>query len=146
MPTAGRLAGAVFYGLLAGLLAYLLVPFFEESRVPRLWYPLCGVVGILVGWIFVGPRTGQGTGPAIGTGLTGSVAVAFWVLFFLSAYDMIKLSMRGRYDGPMDAVTGVFAIMADHALQFYAPMIVAVWIGGGIIAGLLTDAFGKRYR
>ena len=146
MPTTGRLAGAVFYGLLAAVLAWLLVPTFEEARAPRLWYPLCGIVGVLVGWVFVGPRTGQGTGPAIGTGLTGAVALAFWVLFFLSGSDMIRLSMRGRYDGPMEAVTGIFAIMVDYALQFRSPLILAVWLGGGIVAGLLADALGKRYR
>ena len=146
MPTMGRLAGAVFYGLLAGGLAWLRVPYFEEARAPRFWYPLCGIVGVLTGWVFVGPRTGQGTGPAIGTGLTGAVALAFWVLFFLSGHDMIRLSMRGRYDGPMEAVTGVFAIMVDYALRFQSPLILAVWLGGGIIAGLLADALGKRYR
>ena len=146
MPTTGRLAGAVFFGLLAGLLAWLLVPSFDDPGPPRLWFPLCGVVGILTGWTFVGPRTGQGTGPAIGTGLTGAVAVAFWVLFFMAGAEMIRLSLRGRYDGPMDAVTDIFAIMADDAQSLYAPFIVGVLLGGGIVAGLLTDAFGKRYR
>ena len=146
MPTAGRLAGAVFYAALAGVLAWLLVPFFPEARAPAYWYPLCVGCGVLVGWVFVGPRTGQGFGPAIGTGLTGAVALAFWVLFLMSGADMVHLSMRGRYDGPMDAVTGIFAIMADYGLQFNGPVVLAVWLGGGILAGVLTDAFGSRYR
>ncbi|MFZ3582701.1 TrgA family protein [Loktanella sp. DJP18] len=146
MPTTGKLAGAVFFALLAGLLAYLLVPFFENGRAPRYWYPLCGIAGIMTGWMVVGPRTGNGTGQAIGVGLTGAAATAFWVLILLSGYDMIQASMRGRYDGPMDAVIAVFTIMTDYAQQLYAPFILAVWLGGGIVAGLLTDALGKRYR
>ncbi|MCF7700791.1 TrgA family protein [Loktanella sp. M215] len=146
MPTMGRLAGAIFFGIVGGVLAWLLVPFFEETRTPKLWFPLCGVVGVLIGWIFVGPRTGQGTGVAIGTGLTGAILVAFWVLFLLSGSDMIRVSMRGRFDGPMDAVVGTFGIMAEYAQQFYAPVILVALLGGGIVAGLLTDAFGKRYR
>ena len=118
MPTMGRLAGAIFFGILGGTLAWLLVPFFDEARTPKFWFALSGAVGVLIGWVFMGPRTGQGTGVAIGTGLTGAVMLAFWVLFFLSGSDMIRASMRGRFDGPMDAVIGTFGIMADYAKQF----------------------------
>ncbi len=146
MPTAGRLAGAVFYGLLAGLLAFLAAPFFGDPGVPKLWYPLCGIVGVLTGWIVVGPRTGQGTAVAFGTGLTGAASIAFWVFFLLSGNEMIRMSMRGRYDGPMEAVIGIFSFMVDYAVQFTDPVVLVVWLGGGVIAGLATDAFGKRYR
>ena len=146
MPTTGQLAGAVFYAALAAALAYLLIPFFQDSRAPRYWYPLCVIAGVLVGWMVVGPRTGMGTGIAISTGLTGAIALAFWVLFLLSGYDMIQSSMRGRFDGPMDAVVGIFTIMTNYGKQFYAPFILLALLGGGVVAGLLTDALGKRYR
>lgn len=146
MPTAGRLSGAIFFGILGGILAFLLIPYFSDAGPPSLWYPLCGAVGVLVGWMFVGPRTGQGLGPAIGTGLTGGVALAFWVLFVLSLKDMIVVSMRGRYAGPIEALVDVFAILSDYAQQFYSPLNAGVVVGGGIIAGLLTDAIGSRYR
>ena len=146
MPTAGKLAGAVFFAVLAAAVAYLVVPLFENAKAPRYWYPLCVVTGICVGWMLVGARTGQGTGPAIGTALTGAAAIAFWVLFFLSGSDMIQSAMRGRFDGPMDAIIGVFAYMVDYAKQFATPETLGTLLGGGVVAGLLTDAIGKRYR
>ncbi|WP_386682077.1 TrgA family protein [Loktanella sp. R86503] len=146
MPTAGRLTGAVFYAALGAALAFLLVPYFDEARAPKYWIPLVIAVGVLVGWMVVGSRSGQGTGAAIGTGLTGAAALAFWVLLLVSGYDMIQVAMRGRFDGPMDAVIGVFSIMLDYAKSFYSPLILFVWIGGGLIAGLVTDLIGSRYR
>ena len=146
MPTAGRLAGAVFYAVLGAVLAFLLVPYFDEARAPKYWYPLVIIVGVLVGWIIVGSRSGQGTGAAMGTALTGSAALAFWVLLLLSGYDMIQVAMRGRFGGPMEAVIGVFSIMLDYAKVFYSPLNLLVWLGGGLVAGLLTDIFGSRYR
>jgi hypothetical protein len=146
MPTTGRLAGAVFYAALGVLLAFFLVPFFEESRSPRYWYPLCVIVGVMVGWFIVGSRSGQGTGAAFGTAITGAIALVFWVLFLLSGYDTIQVSMRGRFSGPMEAVINVFTFMVDYGKMFYSPMNLFVCLGGGIIAGLLTDAVGSRYR
>jgi hypothetical protein len=29
---------------------------------------------------------------------------------------------------------------------FYSPLNLLVWLGGGLVAGLLTDIFGSRYR
>ena len=146
MPTTGRLAGAVFFGLLAAVLAYLLVPTFPESQPPKLWYLICIVCGVLTGWMFVGPRSGQGLGPAIGTGLTGTAILALAVLVLLSGATMLKASMRGSFSGPMDAVIAVFGYMVEQGTVFYTPVVLAVWLGGGVLAGLLTDALGKRYR
>lgn len=146
MPTTGRLAGAIFFGALGGLLCWLLLPAFLDAGPPFFWYLLCPIAGVLVGWTFVGSRTGQGLGPAIGTGLTGGAALGFWVLFVMSGKDMVTASMRGRYSGPVEAVIDIFAYMVDFAKLFYSPMILAVLFGGGLIAGLLTDALGSRYR
>lgn len=146
MPTMGRLAGAVCFGLLAGILAVLSIPVFGDGGPPSFWFPLCGVVGVMTGWMLVGSRVGQGTGPAIGTGISGAACIAFWVLLVLSGEEMIRRSMRGRYDGPMDAVVSLFGVMVDYGAQFNVPLILMVWLGGGVVAGLLTDAIGKRYR
>ena len=148
MPTTGRLTGAVLYGALALLLAVLLLDRFGDSGAPKYWLALCGIVGVVVGWTVVGSRSSGrgGVGIAIGTGITGAAAMAFWVLFFLSGYDMIIQSMRGAYDGPVEAVIGVFEIMVDYAVQFYDPVVVAVWLFGGAVAGIVTTAVGQRYR
>ena len=60
--------------------------------------------------------------------------------------EMIVVSMRGRYSGPIEALVDIFAFLSDYAQQFYSPLNAGVVIGGGILAGLLTDAIGSRYR
>jgi hypothetical protein len=146
MPTAGRLTGAMAYALLGGVLGWLLIPFFDAGRVPDYWLAICIAAGLLVGWVLVGTRTGQRTGVAIGTGLTAAAALAFWVLFVVGARRMVGDSMRGRYDGPTDAVIGVFANMIDDAQQFADPAILLLLVLGSVAAALLTNLIGTRFR
>ncbi|SEN61937.1 hypothetical protein SAMN04488003_12318 [Loktanella fryxellensis] len=146
MPTAGRLTGAMAYALLGGVLAWLLIPFFDAGRVPDYWAATCVGTGLLVGWILVGTRVNQRTGVAIGTGLTAAAALAFWVLFIIGARRMIADSMRGRYDGPTDAVIGVFANMIDDGQQFADPAILLLLVLGSLAAALLTNLIGTRFR
>lgn len=146
MPTAGRLTGALAFALLGGILGWLLTPFFDAGRVPDHWLAICICTGLLTGWMRVGAHSGQRTGVAIGTGLTGAATLAFWVLFIAGARRMIADSMRGRYDGPTDAVVGVFANMIDDAQRFADPAILTVLVLGAVAAALLTNLIGTRFR
>ncbi|KQI69827.1 hypothetical protein AN189_04910 [Loktanella sp. 3ANDIMAR09] len=146
MPTAGKLTGAILYAVLAGGLAYLTGPLFDAGRAPGFWYPLCIVAGLLCGWRIMGARVGQGYSIAIGTALTAAGAVVFWALLILSGHTMITRSMRGQYDGPMDALISTFGLMAGYGQQFATPVVIGVLVLGGLIAGLITEAVGSKYH
>ena len=81
MPTAARLTAAICIAALGLVFAFLTIPFFPESRPPGFWFPLNGIVGLLVGWTVMGSRAGRGMTAGIGNGITGAVALLFWVLF-----------------------------------------------------------------
>jgi len=145
MPTAGRLAGAVAFLILGLCLAYLAVGNFDEGTVPGWWFPLAGIAGIWTGWVVVGSRTGHGWAAGLGNGITGVVALVFWIMMIFSFLEMIKKSMRNSYDGPMDALVNVFELMYTNGRQLFDMNILITIVVGGIIAGLFSEFFGKRY-
>jgi hypothetical protein len=57
---------------------------------------------------------------------------------------MIHRSMRGLYDGPMDALLGVLNIMYDYGHNLAAPATPIALIVGGIVAGWLSEITYKR--
>jgi hypothetical protein len=145
MPTAARLAAAICFGLLGLAFAFVAMIHFEDARQPSYWFPLNGAVGLIVGWGVVGTRAGNGGGGGVGNGITGGVALLFWVFFLMAFSDMIDKSMRNAYDGPVEAVVGVFEIMGDYAVQFAYVDLGVLMIVGSIVSGLLAEFVAKRW-
>ena len=144
MPTAGRLAGAIFFGLFAWYLATITVPFFPESREPDYWFPVSVVIGIFVGWKVCGTRAGRGFSPATGIGLTAGPVVAFCMVFSLAFDQMLQNGMRLRYDGPTAAIVDTFALMAEWGLEFYDINLILTVIVGGLVCAWATELVGQR--
>ena len=144
MPTAGRLAGAIFLGLFAWYLATICVPFFPESRPPDFWFPVSVLLGIFIGWRVCGVRAGRGISPATGIGLTIGPLLAFCMIFSLAFDQMIKNGMRLRYDGPTEAIIDTFALMAELAVDFYSVTLIVTVVVGGLVVAWLTEIVGQR--
>lgn len=145
MPTAGRLAGAVIFGLFGWYLAGITIPFFPESNAPTFWLPAGAFISLVIGWQIVGKRSGQGYNPAMGTGLTAGFAIGFCMLFLVGFNQMISNALRLRYDGPMDAVVGVFELMLEFGALFYDFQLIVTLFVGGVVCAWGTEFFGKRY-
>ncbi len=145
MPTSARLMAAICFGLLGLAFAYTATASFEEARQPSYWFPLNGGIGVLVGWIFAGARAGKGVSSGVSNGITTAVAMLFWVFFLMSFSDMISKSMRHAYDGPVEAVVGVFEIMGDYAVQFAGMDLGIVMVVGAVVCGLLVEFVAKRW-
>lgn len=145
MPTAGRLIAGLCFAILGFVIAIMTVPLWEEGRSPQYWFPLCVLAGIWSGWTLVGPKTGRGFGSSVGLSLTAVASQAFWILFMISGYDMIRKAMRKSYDGPVDAVINIFEIGGKYALQFATVDVIIALVAGGIISGLFTEFFARLY-
>ena len=145
MPTAARLTASICFGALGLAFAFLALAYFEEAQGPSYWFPLNGAVGIVVGWMIAGSRVGKGTGAAIGNGITAVMALLFWVFFLMSFADMIDKSMRNAYDGPVEAIVGVFEIMGVYAVQFVIVELGVLMLIGSIIAGLIVEFASSRW-
>ena len=145
MPTAGRLAGGVIFGLFGWYFAGLTIPFFPEARPPDWWTPTVVLVGLYLGWKVCGNRAGRGYNTAIGVGLTTGAAIGFSLLFILGSVQMVKNSMRLRYDGPTEAVVDTFRLMMEFAEEFYSIELILTLAIGGIVCAWITEFFGQRY-
>ncbi len=144
MPTAGRLAGAILFGLFGWYMATLCVRFFPQEVAPDFFLPSFVAIGLIVGWRICGKRAGHGYNPAIGIGLTTSFAMGFWVLFVLGFAQMLENAFDMKYRGPMDSVVGVFAEMVNYGtMMFDIPLIVTLF-AGGVICAWITEVFGQR--
>ena len=58
---------------------------------------------------------------------------------------MISNALRLRYDGPMDAVVGIFELMLEFGLYFADVQIVVTLLLGGLICAWGVEYFGRRY-
>tara|TARA_R110002051_G_scaffold25371_4_gene61961 strand:- start:21770 stop:22210 length:441 start_codon:yes stop_codon:yes gene_type:complete len=144
MPTAARLTAAILFAIVGYFIYNAMVPSFGETVIPSYLLPLCLGAGIWSGWVLCGPKA-QGVRSGIGTGFTAIVAMVFLILFVLSFVQMIQLSLRRRYDGPVEAIVDVFAIMYENMLMFASPDMGFTLFVGGLIAGLLSGVMGKRF-
>jgi hypothetical protein len=145
MPTAGRLAGAIIFGLFGWYFAGLTIPFFPESNAPDYWLPASAALSLFVGWRICGTRAGQGYNPAIGSGLTTAFAIGFCMIFMLGFNQMISNSLRLRYDGPMEAIVDVFSQMLEFSLLFYDVTLIVTLFVGGVVCAWVTEYFGQRF-
>lgn len=145
MPTAGRLAGAIVFGLFGWYLAGLTIPFFPSENAPSLWLPAVSGVGLFVGWTVCGGRVGQGYNPAIGIGLTTGFALGFCSLFVVSFNQMISNALRNSYNGTMDAVIDVFNQMVEFAVLFADVGFIATLVVGSVVCAWISEYFGQRF-
>ena len=146
MPTAAKIIGAVTFAALALLLATLYIPQLPEGTQLGRFREITAAIGFVVGWLVMGPLAGRGYRAAVETGMRTSITVVFWALLGFSIYIMVDRSMKMMYDGPMEAVLGVFQLMIEYGRKMLVPAVIGAVILGGIVAGLFTEWTGKRWR
>lgn len=146
MPTAPKLFSAVLFALVAGLAAHLFIPVLPEGTQIKMFRELSAVIGFFCGWFIMGPATGRGMVEAINRGIVTSVSVLFWCLLLFSIYVMVRKSTRMMYDGPMDAVLGVFELMLEYGILLKHPATPAVLLAGGVLGGMMAEAVGRRWN
>ena len=144
MPTMARLVGAVLYAALAWYVSELIKPFFEEGFNPGWFSEVNAVVGLYAGWTIAGSRAGMGYVGAVSYGLTATIALTVLGLFVHSSFEMIQLSLRKQYEGPVEAVVNIAELGLGHAQTMAEPEVLIPLVLGGILAGLVVEFTGRR--
>ena len=145
MPTASKLVAAVAYALLGFLAALTFVKYLPDGTPLGYFREITAAIGFIVGWLVMGKLTRKGYREAINSGLVTALLLVFWALLAFSLYFMLRKSMRMMYDGPMEAVLGVFQLMFDYGKMLLVPDMLGVILVGGIVAGLVCEWAGKRW-
>ena len=146
MPTAARLVAAICLAIVAFVVSRMVMPLMPESTDFGYFIPVNIVLGMLVGWFAMGKRAGRGTTAAINNGLTGVFLLMLWGIGVQATNEMVRLAMRNRYDGPLEALTAIFEIGAEYALIIATVPIGVVLLIGAVVSGLLTEFAGNRWR
>ncbi len=147
MPTASRLVASVCLAVLAFFVSGQIIDHTPDERDFGYFTPANIAIGFICGWVVMGKRAGRGITPAINNGLTGAASMVFWGLFSQGTYEMFRLAMRHRYDGPFEAVLAIFKIGINYAYEFLLhPQIIWTLLIGAVLSGLLTEMASRRWR
>ncbi len=146
MPTAGKLIGAILFAALSYYVSEQIKVLLPGEGAGATWFsPVNALIGMVMGWQVMGSNAGQGFVPATGFGLTTVFAITFWSLLIWSGYEMIKYAVRGRYDGPVDALVAMSDIMLDYAALIVVPAIIGTMVIGSFICAMVTEFFSRRW-
>lgn len=144
--TAARVVAALFLALTGWLASRAVMAQMEDLQNFGLFEYVNAGLGAAVGWVVIGSRTGRGMSNAIGVGITAAVVLAFWGLFLQSAREMIVMANRRLYDGPVEALVGMFGIGIDFLLQIMTPSILSPLLIGGIVSAVFAESASRRWR
>jgi len=146
MPTAARLVAAILLAILGWILSDMIRPLMPEGTDFGWFNFVNAFIGLCVGWTVMGSRAGRGFVQGINNGITGVAMLFIWGLGVHSCYEMFRLAMRNRYDGPMEAITEIFLIASEFGLTIGTPLVIGTAIAGALIIGPAADFAAKRWR
>jgi hypothetical protein len=146
MPTAAKLVAGLLWALLAWFASNLIKPYFPEGMDLGRFAEVNAALGLLLGWTMAGPRAGMGWNAAISYGLTTTVSLVVVGVFMHSFAEMVRLSMRRMYEGPVEGVVAVFGLMVEYFALMAQPDVIVTLLVGGLIAGLATEWAGRQWR
>lgn len=146
MPTMAKLFGAASVAVLGYLVADKVGGHLPEEAQQVALRPLSAFFGLIVGWRFLGRRSGHGFKSAVGLGITSSIALLLICLTYFSGYEMIRRAMRLAYGGdPFAAIKDMVQIALESTEFIGHPDVIAYLLVGGILAGVLVDFVARRW-
>ncbi|WP_457646490.1 TrgA family protein [Profundibacter sp.] len=145
MPSAIRLAGLVVFATMGWVISEMIIPLMPEGKNPG-WFSIYNaILGGILGWKMMKPAVTRSPSGPLGAGITTAVALVFWGLFFYALAEMLKQSMRMRYDGPVEAVVNIFQIMMEYGVMIATPAIIITALVFGALGGVFCGAVAKRW-
>lgn len=146
MPTGAKAMAAISFAVVGWLIANAYVPNMPQAQSVGRFRELTGLIGAIVGWRVMGPSVGKSYLQAIGSGWKTVIVLVFFALLLFGIYEMLQLSVKMRYDGPLEAIVDVFRRMMDRSQALMSAGVVAVMVIGGGVAGILTENANRRWR
>ncbi|WP_284165609.1 TrgA family protein [Frigidibacter sp. SD6-1] len=145
MPTASKLFAAFGMALVAFLSAEIFKPHMPAGTQFGAFSPLSAIIGIVCGWRILGPATGEGWWPSANAGLRASLGALALALVLFSTEEMLVQAVRKYYDTPTEAIMGLIGIAAEIVQRMVAADFLLALLGGGMLAGVLSEWAGRRW-
>ncbi len=146
MPTGAKLMAALSFAVVGWVLANYYAMNAPDSAALGPVREVAALVGAIVGWKLMGPAVGKGYVEAAGAGVKTAVVLAVVALFLLGLKEMLDNSVKMRYDGALDAILDIFQTMVKRSEGLLSLGVFGTILLGGIIAGLLTENAGRRWK
>lgn len=146
MPTAARLVAALCLAIVGYILSRMVMPLMPEGTAFGNFVPFNMFLGVVVGWLMMGPRAGRGFVASINNGVAGVFVLVLWGVFLQACNEMVRLAMRNRYDGAFEALAAVFQISVDYALIMATVPIGITMVVCALIIGPVVDFAASRWR
>lgn len=146
MPTGAKLMAAVSFAVVGFIMANYYAMNMPDATAAGPIREGAAVVGAVIGWMVMGPTAGKGYVEAAGSGIKTAVILAVAALFLLALREMLDSSIKMRYDTALDAILDVFQTMAQRSYGLLSLGVIGTILVGGIVAGLLTENAGRRWK
>ena len=146
MPTAAKLMAAASFAVVGWILANSYAVNMPDAAAAGPIREGAALVGVVVGWSVMGNSVGKGYVEAAGAGIKTAVILAVVALFLLALAEMLENSVRMRYEDAMEAILAVVDTMAKRSHALVSLGVFGTVLLGGIVAGLLTENAGRRWK
>lgn len=146
MPTAAKLVAALSFAFAAWVVCIVLEGLLPEAQRLGQMYPVSILIGALGGWYVSGAAPRASMVEAATTGLRTATIITICALFAFAIGTMLQVAMRGLYGGPMEAFLDIFNEFMDFGAMILNVPTLATIALSGIIAGMVTEAAGRRWR
>jgi hypothetical protein len=146
MPTAAKLVAALAFAVLGCLAAEVFKGTMPERTVWGYFTPVSAGIGLLCGWGIMGGLVGHGYQAATGFGLRTMAQAVGLVVIVFSIYEAVKRSTKLRYDGPMEAVLGMFQLALEYLGKMATPPMIGTLLLGGILGGVAAEWASRRWK
>lgn len=144
--TAARVIGAVLLAGLGWFVSDLIRPLMPESTVFGWFNHVNFGFGFIVGWTMLGPKAGAGMMAALGNGVTVAFALGAIGLFAQAGNEVLRLSTRRVYSGPMKAVEDLFRVIAEFGQVLLHPTVIGPLIIGAVVIAVLVEMANSVWR
>ncbi|NDV99347.1 TrgA family protein [Salipiger sp. PrR002] len=146
MTTASRLVGALCLAALAYFASGYLIQILDQKQDFGNFRWVNVALGLVLGWKLLGSRGARGYANGISAGLTSAAALVACGLLLQAGYEMLRLSMRHRYDGAMEAFAAVFQLTLDFGALLLDGGFILLMLAGAIVAGMITEFAARNWR
>ena len=145
MPTGAKAVAAAAFAVVGLVIAAFYVPLMPEAAAVGPLREVTALIGAIVGWRVMGPSVGKGYLESAAAGLKTVIVLVFFALLALGTYEMLKESVKMRYDGPLEAIIDIFLRMADRAPPLGTLNVMLAMLIGGVIGGMLAENASRRW-